>query len=186
MMIFMIIVIIIVMIFTIVVMIIAIIVMIIIIIVYSYVGQRPNLYCERPRNLNVRGGIFWSTEISEAKTKFLDEKLQFQRQAASALQQLEREAAAEALQCIDEHTAQVKNTNKQLRRQLIKVFQQSKQLLEREELLRKQNIELKRLVELNVNVRQPGTKRDQTLTNLSRNMSGNVTDQSRVQLPRLF
>ena len=32
----------------------------------------------------------------------------------------------EALECIDEHTAEVKSMNQQLRKQLIKVFQQSK------------------------------------------------------------
>eukprot|EP01147_Barroeca_monosierra_P007423 gene7423-9774_t len=110
-------------------------------------------------------------EISEAKTQFLDEKLQFQREAAAAIQQLEREAATEALECIDEHTTRVKETNKALRMQLIKVFQQTKQLVQREELLRKQNTEVRRLLELNVNVKQPGSKLDKTMGDLSRSLT---------------
>eukprot|EP00055_Hartaetosiga_balthica_P007399 m.25362 g.25362 ORF g.25362 m.25362 type:complete len:302 (+) comp5758_c0_seq1:102-1007(+) len=93
-------------------------------------------------------------EISNTKTKFLDEKLKFQREASNAIQKLERDAAMEAQSCIDEHTEKAKSTNKKLRGKLVALFQDNKELIVREQQLRQQNSELKRLLDINDSLKQ--------------------------------
>eukprot|EP00056_Hartaetosiga_gracilis_P022937 m.34069 g.34069 ORF g.34069 m.34069 type:complete len:303 (-) comp9900_c0_seq2:197-1105(-) len=123
-------------------------------------------------------------EVSNTKTKFLDEKLKFQREASSAIQKLEREAAMEAQSCIDEHTEKAKCTNKKLRASLISLFQRNKGLLAREQQLRHQNAELKRLLEINDSLKQTTQSTSLAATH-SMSHANTTRGRGGVKLPRI-
>eukprot|EP00049_Salpingoeca_infusionum_P027937 m.35125 g.35125 ORF g.35125 m.35125 type:complete len:276 (+) comp9849_c0_seq2:202-1029(+) len=89
-----------------------------------------------------------TAELSKLKMDFLDEKLKFQRQAAKTVTALEREAAQEAVVCIQDHSTFITTENRKLRRELTLLFKESRDLEQRENMLKDQQRELKRLIEI--------------------------------------
>ncbi|EDQ90344.1 uncharacterized protein MONBRDRAFT_24705 [Monosiga brevicollis MX1] len=88
------------------------------------------------------------SELEQVKADLLHEKIRFQRDATQEVIKLEQAAAKEAIECLDEHSQNVRESNQQLRRQLVQLFSENKALREREDMLKKQHGELQRLLQL--------------------------------------
>ncbi|ESO82029.1 hypothetical protein LOTGIDRAFT_135547, partial [Lottia gigantea] len=87
-----------------------------------------------------------SEKIQDLKSRFLDEKRQYEEDSTTRIQTLEKKANKEAVQCLTDHTDSIKTENRRLRRELLKLIQKTRALSEhnvelenqRKELLREQ------------------------------------------------
>lgn len=104
-------------------------------------------------------------ELQMLKSRYLDEKIQFQKEASSTVLTLEQQASKEASTALAEHSETIRAENKSLRKELLGHIQANRELQERERMLRQQNKELIRQMELNVHVsEQLKTRRTSTIS----------------------
>eukprot|EP00911_Craspedida_sp_UC1_P000501 UC1_evm1s378 len=98
-------------------------------------------------------------KLQEIKSGYIDEKIRFQTEASKAVTDIETQAVSEALDCLDDHAARVRRENKALRQDLLRLFAENKVLRERETFLKRENVELVRQQDLNIDVTAEQTAR---------------------------
>lgn len=93
-----------------------------------------------------------SENLQKLKSKYLDEKIQFQKEASTTVKTLEQQVTKDATIALEQHAGNIKAENRALRRELLGHIQANKSLQERERMLRQQNKDLLRQLELNTHV----------------------------------
>lgn len=97
---------------------------------------------------------------------------------------IESTLVQEARECLTEHSLSVKHENQQLRRELINMFAYNKQLRERERMLKEQNQELNRLIDLHMQVGDGKESSLRAQSTLSKASSARGTLRSTGTMPR--
>eukprot|EP00048_Salpingoeca_helianthica_P017896 m.239563 g.239563 ORF g.239563 m.239563 type:complete len:265 (+) comp22663_c0_seq1:69-863(+) len=87
-------------------------------------------------------------KLHALKTQCLEERVSFQRSSMASLTQLQTSAKHEALSCLQEQSAQVREENAAVRHHLLALMAANRALREREEILKKQSRELRRQIEI--------------------------------------
>eukprot|EP00035_Acanthoeca_spectabilis_P035961 m.37098 g.37098 ORF g.37098 m.37098 type:complete len:282 (-) comp7647_c0_seq2:1813-2658(-) len=87
-------------------------------------------------------------KLQDLKSKFLQEKADFQAQATRKVANLEERAPHEAVACLTKTSTTVKAGNRRLRNRLLSLMAANKELRRREEQLQEENAELNRQHEL--------------------------------------
>ncbi|XP_002738993.1 coiled-coil domain-containing protein 166-like [Saccoglossus kowalevskii] len=82
--------------------------------------------------------------IQKLKTQFLSEKRNYQQDSESKVNELAKQANREALHCLNEHTSRIKDENRELRRELLKLIQTTRALHEHKQELEDQRKQLMR------------------------------------------
>ncbi|XP_033123789.1 calcium-binding and coiled-coil domain-containing protein 1-like [Anneissia japonica] len=80
--------------------------------------------------------------IQKLKSKFLAEKREFQQESDGKIQQVAQQANREALICLQDHTNKIKQENRELRHELLKLIRRSRALQEHKADLEEQKRQL--------------------------------------------
>eukprot|EP00047_Mylnosiga_fluctuans_P006671 m.248404 g.248404 ORF g.248404 m.248404 type:complete len:280 (-) comp15720_c0_seq1:162-1001(-) len=85
-----------------------------------------------------------SQRMQELKSKCFEDKLAFQRETMGTVNKQERVAREEAVACLVAQSEQVREENRVVRRELLEIMRENKELREREEILKKKNRDMQR------------------------------------------
>ncbi|XP_050393685.2 coiled-coil domain-containing protein 153 [Patella vulgata] len=85
-----------------------------------------------------------SETIQDLKANFLEKKRNYEDDSTSRIQTLEKKANKEAVQCLTDHTDNIKTENRRLRRELLKLIQKTRALNDHNSELEDQRKELLR------------------------------------------
>eukprot|EP00037_Helgoeca_nana_P019540 m.191089 g.191089 ORF g.191089 m.191089 type:complete len:281 (+) comp24908_c3_seq1:82-924(+) len=97
--------------------------------------------------------------LQDLKSKFLQEKADFQAQATLKVAKLEERAPHEAVACLTKTSTTVKAGNRRLRNRLLNLMAANKELRRREEQLQEENAELSRQSELDIAITKAKSRR---------------------------
>lgn len=95
-----------------------------------------------------------SDEIHQMKTKFLEEKARFSQGSEQKIEALALEANKKAVQCLNEHTTNIKLENKRLRAELLELIRRSQQLNNHKSELEEQKKQLLREQQYGADIRR--------------------------------
>ncbi|XP_071960781.1 coiled-coil domain-containing protein 166-like [Antedon mediterranea] len=103
--------------------------------------------------------------IQKLKSKFLAEKRDFQQESDGKIQQVAQQANREALICLQDHTNKIKQENRELRHELLKLIRRSRALQEHKTDLEEQKRQLLREKQYAEDLKQlRNTRQHQVLT----------------------
>nr|XP_039265015.1 coiled-coil domain-containing protein 166-like [Styela clava] len=110
-----------------------------------------------------------SDTIQQLKAKFLQEKAEYTEESENKIQALALEANKKAVQCLNEHTTNIKYENRQLRAELLNLIRKSQVLNQHKQELEEQKKQLQREQQYSEDIRKlRGVRQKKALAQMER------------------